>query len=77
MLYVYFIWLDKRYLPDYVMITEERICHEARISMCFLPKVSLVSNTHIKYHVKFWVSMNWRLRGTCIQSDELIFFCVY
>lgn len=40
----------------------------------FLPKVSLVSNTHIKYHVKFWVSMNWRLRGTCIQSDELIFF---
>lgn len=53
MLYIYFIWLDKSYLPDYVMITEDRICHEARISMCFLPKVSLVSNTHIKYHVKF------------------------
>lgn len=45
--------MGKRYLPDYVTNTEDRIRHEPRTAVCVLLKVSLVSNTHIKYHVKF------------------------
>ena len=63
LLYIYFIWLGKRHLPDYVTITEDRIRHEPRISVCFLLKVSLVSNTHIKYHVKFLGESESKVEG--------------
>lgn len=54
MLFTYFISLVKRHLLDYITVTEDRICHEPRISVFFLLKVCLISSTQIEHHVQVW-----------------------